>query len=167
MNFHYSTRIRIRVTDLNYGGHVGNDSFLSLIHEARQQFLNHFGYTELKVENVSLIMADALLEFRKELNYADEVKISVAANGFDKYGFDIFYKLEIISGQEFVLAGKAKTGMLCYDYDNKKLMSVPDKVKMQLSSFTTDEKPGVIAPEKSRKISERDREKTRVKEATE
>lgn len=136
VNFYYSTRIRIRVTDLNYGGHVGNDSFLSLIHEARQQFLNHFGYTELKVGNVSLIMADALLEFKKELNYGNEVKISVAASGFDKYGFDIFYKLEIISGEEFVLAGKAKTGMLCYDYDNKKLMPVPDKVKIQLTAET-------------------------------
>ena len=66
---------------MNYGGHVGNDSFLSLIHEARQQFLNHFGYSELQFENVSLIMADASIEFKKELNYGDEVKISVAAIG--------------------------------------------------------------------------------------
>src|SRR4051812_739086 len=88
-NFNFSTQIKIRITDLNYGGHVGNDSFLSLIHEARQQFLNHFGYSELKVENVSLIMADAAIEFKKELNYGDEVKIFVTASGFDKYGFDI------------------------------------------------------------------------------
>ena len=81
-----------------------------------------------------MIMADALLEFKKELNYGNEVKISVAANGFDKFGFDIFYKIEIVSGKQFVLAGKAKTGMLCYDYENKKLMPVPEKVKMQLSA---------------------------------
>ena len=131
--FNFSTGIKIRVTDLNYGGHVGNDSFLSLIHEARQQFLNHFGYTELKIENVSLIMADAALEFKKELNYGDEIKISVAANGFDKYGFDIFYKIEIINGNESMLAGKAKTAMLCYDYNQKKLMPVPEQVKIGLA----------------------------------
>src|SRR5580765_1898875 len=128
-NFNFSTIIKIRITDLNYGGHVGNDSFLSLIHEARQQFLNHFGYTELEIENVSLIMADAAIEFKKELNYGDEIKISVAANGFDKYGFDIFYKLDILKGENLFLVGKAKTGMLCYDYQNKKLMSVPEKLK--------------------------------------
>ena len=82
--FTFSTIIKVRITDLNYGGHVGNDSFLSFVHEARQQFLNHFGYTELDVENVSLIMADAALEFKKELSYQDEVKISVSASGFDK-----------------------------------------------------------------------------------
>ena len=128
-NFNFSTIIKIRITDLNYGGHVGNDSFLSLIHEAREQFLNHFGYSELKIENVSLIMADAAVEFKKELNYSDEIKISVAANNFDKYGFDIFYKLEVVKGANLLLAGKAKTGMLCYDYENKKLMPVPGKLK--------------------------------------
>jgi acyl-CoA thioester hydrolase len=128
-NFNFSTIIKIRITDLNYGGHVGNDSFLSLIHEAREQFLNHFGYSELKIENVSLIMADAAVEFKKELNYSDEIKISVAANNFDKYGFDIFYKLEVVKDDNLLLAGKAKTGMLCYDYENKKLMPVPGKLK--------------------------------------
>ena len=132
-NFKFSTTLKIRITDLNYGGHVGNDSFLTLIHEARQQFLNSFGYSELKLENTSLIMLDAAIEFKKELNYGDEIKISVAANGFDKYGFDLFYKIEIADNENYILAGKAKTGMLCYDYDSKKLMPVPEKIKATLS----------------------------------
>ena len=131
--FNFSTVIKIRITDLNYGGHVGNDSFLTLIHEAREQFLNHFGYSELKIENVSLIMADAAIEFKKELNYGDEIKISVTANNFDKYRFDIFYKLEILPGENAVLAGKAKTGMMCYDYAAKKKVSVPDEAIAKLS----------------------------------
>ena len=135
LHFIFSTKIKIRITDLNYGGHVGNDSFLTLIHEAREQFLNHFGYSELKIENVSLIMADAVIEFKKELNYGDQIKISVTANNFDKYGFDIFYKLELLSGENVVLAGKAKTGMLCYDYTNKKLISVPGKLKDALCNI--------------------------------
>jgi acyl-CoA thioester hydrolase len=130
--FNFSTNIKIRITDLNYGGHVGNDSFLSLIHEARQQYLNSFDYSELNIENTSLIMADAMIEFKKELSYGDEVKLSVATNGFDKYGFDIFYKLEIINENNLILAGKAKTGMLCYDYQNKKLVTVPEKLKSTL-----------------------------------
>ena len=131
-NFKFSTTLQIRITDLNYGGHVGNDSFLSLIHEARQQFLNSFGYSELKLENTSLIMLDAAIEFKKELSYGDTIRISVAANGFDKYGFDIFYKIEIAGNENYTLAGKAKTGMLCYDYNNKKLTPVPEKIKATL-----------------------------------
>ena len=130
--FSFSTIIKIRITDLNYGGHVGNDVFLSLIHEARQQFLNHQGYAELSFAGVGLIMADAAVEFKKELNYKDEVLISVAAASFDKFGFDIFYKLELMTAGGNILAGKAKTGMLCYDYEKRKLVAVPEEAKEKL-----------------------------------
>ena len=44
----FSTNIPVRITDLNYGGHVGNDTVLTIIHEARMQFLANAGYTEMK-----------------------------------------------------------------------------------------------------------------------
>ncbi|MCU0322413.1 MAG: thioesterase family protein [Chitinophagaceae bacterium] len=125
--FSFSTTIQVRITDLNYGGHVGNDTFLSLIHEARQQFLNHYGYSELNFENTGLIMADVALEFKKELNYGQTIQIHVQASEFDKLGFDIYYLLEIIHPEKNIVAGKAKTGMLCYDYANKKKVAVPEK----------------------------------------
>ncbi len=123
--FSFSTNIQVRITDLNYGGHVGNDSFLSLIHEARQQYLNHYGYSELNFENTGLIMTDVGLEFKRELNYGNIVQIQVQAANFDKLGFDIYYLLEIVHPDKNIVAGKAKTGMLCYDYANKKKVSVP------------------------------------------
>jgi len=132
-HFHFSTLITIRITDLNYGGHVGNDSFLSLIHEARQQFLLSHGYKELEIAGIGLIMADVAIEYKKELNHGDVVKISVAAAGFDKLGFDIFYKMELLNGEETALAGKAKTGMLCFDYTEKKKVPVPEEVIKKLS----------------------------------
>lgn len=124
-NYIFSTTLAIRITDLNYGGHVGNDVFLSLVHEARVQFLKHFSYSELSFEGVGLIMTDSAIEYKKELHHGDEVKISVTATGFDKIGFDIFYLIEVKSGAEWILAGKVKTGMLCYDYAARKKVPVP------------------------------------------
>jgi acyl-CoA thioesterase FadM len=124
-NFTFITSIPIRITDLNYGGHVGNDVFLSLIHEARQQFLKHFGFSELDFAGVGLIMADAALEFKRELHYGDTVNISVSATGFDKLGFDLHYLLTLEKDGQKTIAGKAKTGMLCYDYSLKKKVTVP------------------------------------------
>ena len=135
--FSFSTTIPIRITDLNYGGHVGNDTFLSLIHEARQQFLLHFGYTELDFAGTGLIMVDAAIEFKKELNYGDEVKISVSATSFDKLGFDLHYLLEVEKDGATLLAGKAKTGMLCFDYANKTKVAVPKEAIEKLSGTTT------------------------------
>lgn len=131
--FNFSTEIRIRITDLNYGGHVGNDSFLALVHEARQLFLLSHGYGELKLEGIGLIMSDAAIEFRKELNHGDIIRISVAAGGFDKLGFDLYYLLELVNENETVIAGKAKTGMMGYDYAQKKIMPIPEKAVKKLT----------------------------------
>lgn len=126
--FSFSTNISVRITDLNYGGHVGNDAFLSLLHEARMQYLHQFGYSEMNVEGVGLIMSDVGIEYKRELAYGDVVKISVAATGFDRLGFDLFYLIElIVEDGENLMAGKAKTGMLCFDYTTKKKASIPSQ----------------------------------------
>src|SRR5258708_18358370 len=96
--FHFSTLIPIRITDLNYGRHVGNDAVLSIIHEARMQFLKKNGYTEMELAGVSMIMADVAIEFKNELFYEDTMIASVAAGEFTKVGFELFYKLEKETG---------------------------------------------------------------------
>lgn len=125
--FPFSTRIPVRITDINYGGHVGNDSILSLLHEARLQFLKQRGYTELEFGGVGLIMADACIEFRGEAFYGDVLKASVAATEFSRIGFEIVYKLAK-EGSETVVA-LAKTGMICYDYSARKVVSVPEEIR--------------------------------------
>ena len=133
--FTFSTIIKIRITDVNYGGHVGNDSFLSLVHEARLQFLASKGFSEMDVMGVGLIMADAAIEFKKEMTYGDTVKISVATTGFDRIGFDIFYLLEVENDGKLITAGKAKTGMMCFDYVNKKKAAIPPVAIEKLQSI--------------------------------
>jgi YbgC/YbaW family acyl-CoA thioester hydrolase len=127
--FHFSTKIPIRITDLNYGGHVGNDTVLTLIHEARVQFLKHYGYEELNVEGVSLIMSDAGIEFKAELFYGDIVTAFVTAINFSRVGFDLYYKLM----REENIVALAKTGMICYNYDSRKVVSIPTGIKEKLS----------------------------------
>jgi 4-hydroxybenzoyl-CoA thioesterase len=55
----FITELEIRITDINYGGHLGNDRLLSLVHEARVQWLASHDWTELDVDGIGLIMTDA------------------------------------------------------------------------------------------------------------
>ena len=130
--FSFSTLIPVRITDLNYGGHVGNDTILSLIHEARMQFLQHHGYTEMEFEGVGMIMSDAAIEFKAEGFYGDTIRAYVTAMEFSRAGFSLYYKL--VKNAEETPVAFAKTGMICYDYQKKKVVSVPDKAKEKLSS---------------------------------
>ena len=112
---------------------MGNDTVLSILHEARVQFLKHFGYEELNIGGMGLIMSDVAIDFKKEAFYGDHLNISVSAGEFTKATFELYYKLEIIIKEKNVVIAVAKTGMVCYDYSNKKIASLPQSVKETLS----------------------------------
>ena len=128
----FQTLIPVRITDLNYGGHVGNDTVLSIIHEARMQFLKSLGYSELDFAGTGLIMTDAAIEFKNELFYGDIVIASVGSNNVSKIGFDLFYKLEKRINESTQVVAVVKTGMLCYDYAKKKISPIPEEAKEKL-----------------------------------
>lgn len=131
-SFSFSTTIPIRITDLNYGNHVGNDVVLSLLHEARVQFLRKKGYTELDLEGISLIMADVAIEYKAELFYGDEVKVFVAAHDLSRVGFDICYKMT--KGAEEKVVAVAKTGMVCFNYTTRKVAALPHSANEKLQT---------------------------------
>lgn len=130
----FTTQIPVRITDLNYGNHVGNDTILSMIHEARVQFLSSLGYSELNFAGTSLIMGDVAIEFKAELFYGDLVIASVCADEFTRAGFDLYYKLEKNQDNKTVVVAIAKTGMVCFNYNSRKVTAVPGEAVNKLSA---------------------------------
>src|SRR5690606_6537883 len=124
--FPFSTQFSVRITDINYGGHGGNDVILGMIHEGRKQYLSSLGYTEMEFEGVGMIMSDVAIEFKNELFYGDIIEISVAAGNFSRVGFDLYYKIEKLEGDKKIIVANTKTGMVCYDYDKKKIATLPE-----------------------------------------
>ncbi|WP_152267180.1 acyl-CoA thioesterase [Agriterribacter humi] len=133
-HFSFSTKIPIRITDINYGGHAGNDSILAMIHEARIQFLQQYAYNEKNFAGVGLIMNDVVIEFKKELFYGDVVDVAVTATAFERVSFDIVYKLNTHRNGKNIIVATAKTGMVCFDYSSKKIASVPEEARRKLSA---------------------------------
>ena len=127
--FDVEINIPVRITDINYGDHVGNDSLVSIIHEARVQFLQHYNFTELDIEGVGLIMSDLIIEFKNESFYKDIIEIKIAAGEISKVSFELFYKLSCLRNNSEVIIANAKTTMVCYDYGLKKIVAIPGKLK--------------------------------------
>jgi len=119
----YRTRLTVRVGDVNYGGHLGNDRVLGLAHEARVRWLASCGLSEKDVGGPGLIMADAGLFFRGEAFLGDELDVEVGAVEIGRSGFGLVYRMRRVSdGAEIALV---RTGMVCFDYDARKVVRVP------------------------------------------
>ena len=122
-------KLKVRIGDINYGNHVGNDSFVSFIHEARIQWLQQNNFSEMDINGTGLIMADLSIEFKKEAHYGEDILIAISAGEISRVSFELYYQLSTERNHVAVLLAKAKTGMVCYDYQNKKTVSVPDCLK--------------------------------------
>jgi len=123
----FSCELVVRTTDLNYGGHLGNDRLLSLVHEARVAFLASHRLSELEFGGVSLILADAAVIYQAEAYAGNRLVFEVAAGEPSRTGFRIFYRVtRSDDGQSIALV---ENGMACFDYGSRKVAALPPAVK--------------------------------------
>lgn len=131
-NFSFSCLIPVRITDLNYGNHAGNDALVSIIHEARVQYLSAKSFRELNTDGTGLIMADLQISFKKESLYGDILNIEISAKNITNTSFDLYYRLSTKKQDIIVIIAQAKTSMVFYDYNQKKVAKLPDSFKASL-----------------------------------
>jgi len=126
-SYPFSLELTVRTTDLNYGGHLGNDRLLALLHEARLGFLSRHGLSEMDCGGVSLIMGDAVIVFQGEAYAGDRLCVEVAAGEPREAGFRIFYRVS--RAKDGAKIALAETGMVAYDYAAKTIRPLPDKLR--------------------------------------
>lgn len=129
--FAFKTALKIRISDINYGGHLGNDSVGSLIHEARFQYFKSLGYKdELSLDGVGAIQADMEIVYRNEAFHGDQVELNVAVTEISKVSFDLTYLIAETGTEKEIARGK--TTIVTYDYAQKKKVSVPQPLVEKL-----------------------------------
>jgi acyl-CoA thioester hydrolase len=122
----YTATIPVRIGDINYGNHVGNDAVLSMIHEARMQMLNHYGYSEMNAGGNGMIMADVMIAYKAESFYGDILSVKVFAVDVSGSTFNLLYNLSTVRNGKNTDIAHAKTGMVCFDYATRKIAAMTD-----------------------------------------
>ena len=128
----FETEIKVRIGDVNYGGHVGNDAILSIAHDARIDFFNSLGYSELNIEGSGIIMSDSAIIYKGESFYGDTLAIKIGINDISRVGFDLVY--HFTKKEDNTDIAIVKTGMICFDYDKRKVVAIPEKAKIKLQA---------------------------------
>jgi acyl-CoA thioesterase FadM len=122
--FIYSTQMTVRVTDINAGNHLGNDSMISMISEARARFLYEYGVRETEGDGTGIIVTDLATTYRAEAHARDELVFEVGVMDFNKYGGDIIFR--ITRPSTGTLVAMAKYGFVFFNYRLKEVVPMPD-----------------------------------------
>jgi len=131
--FHFETLLTIRVSDLNYGGHLGNDSFLTLAHESRVQFFKSMNMTERNFFGSSLIMADSIVIYKSQGFLGNEVSIKISITNCSSHGFQLFYLFH--KKKDGLDLAHIQTSMVFYDYKEGKIVPFSQLFKNYLKNF--------------------------------
>ena len=133
--FRFSTEIDVRISDINYGGHLGNDRYLSLFQDARLRYLKQFEYSELSIgEDTSLIMSQAHIDFKAEAFWGDRLRIYVRISNIKPVKFILEYLIVNHEDLTKVIA-TGYTEMVGFDNQNRKVKKLPLKFVRDIQEF--------------------------------
>src|SRR5450830_1109150 len=127
----YSSQLTVRTTDINAGNHLGNDSMISMISEARARFLFEFGVRDIEADGTGIIVTDLATTYRAEAHARDQLLFEVGVMDFNKYGGDIIFRISRPANQ--TLVAMAKSGFVFFDYRSAQVVAMPEHFKDKFS----------------------------------
>jgi acyl-CoA thioester hydrolase len=134
MSGRFTTRLTVRVGDINYGGHLGNDKFLLYFHEARLQFLQNLSLSEQDIgEGVAMTQVEAFVRYQGQAYLGDELEISVYVSEFSRARFRFEYEMTRPLDQKAVATGY--TVMAAFDYQRNRPERIPNLFKQTVERY--------------------------------
>lgn len=122
--FCFTTQLTVRITDINAGNHLANDSMISMISEARARFLFAYGIAETN-KDTGIIVTDLATTYKAEAHARDALLFEVGVMDFNKYGGDIIFR--ITRPADDTLIAMAKSGFVFYNYLETRVVPMPSE----------------------------------------
>lgn len=121
----------VRITDMNYGRHLGHDALVSLLHEARIQAFAALDLPEWDMHGYPSVVADLAVQYQSEARWPDELTIATAVPEPQGKSLTIYQRIYQLDSQQVVAT--ARVNQLLIDLASGRPVDVPEPVKQALS----------------------------------
>lgn len=122
----FSTTLDIRISDINYGNHLGNDSLVTLLHEARIRFFAHLGMREINSNGIGILVTQLIVNYKNQAFHGEHVIITMGISDLSKTSIDLQYQLSCENPKKEI--ARALNTITFYDYQKGKVSKIPDGV---------------------------------------
>jgi acyl-CoA thioester hydrolase len=131
-NFRVTHELRPRFRDTDAMGHINNAVYVTYIEVARQEYWRAFT-REQDYRRVPFILAHVSIDFRSEALVRELLLLHIRCGSIGTKSFTFEYEIrEAESGR---LVVEASSVQVCYDYDAKQSIPVPDELRQRLEVF--------------------------------
>ena len=116
--FRLTIPYRVRVVDINYGGHVANSAVLNFFQDTRIAYLKLLGdYSELDIGGqCGIILSEAHVRYQAEMFLDDELLIGARISHVGRTTLTMEYRIE----RNGDVTAEGQTVLLCFDYQKRR-----------------------------------------------
>lgn len=123
--------VSVRVTDMNYGRHLGHDALVSLLHEARSQALMAVGYPEWDLAGYHSVVADLAVQYQSEARCPDVLVVETAIPDPAGKALSVYHR--VLADEGARLVATARLNLLVMDSTAGNPVAVPAEVVQALA----------------------------------
>lgn len=115
----YSIDYKVTISDINYGGHMGNERALLLFQQVRIELFQSLNVSEIDTgDGVGVIQKDAHVYYKGESFIGDLLKVKIVDIEMKKISLN--FKYEVLN-QNGVKVLEGSTQLIAYNYNFKKI----------------------------------------------
>ena len=123
----FNCQQELRIADINYGQHLGHDTLVSLLHEARCRWLATAGLTELNLDGqqqVGWVVAELVVNYLAESFYPDCLNLELAIGEQTSRGVELLHRVTRSDGKVVALA---RVGLVFFSYASRRAVTTPER----------------------------------------
>ncbi len=122
----YDMEVSVRISDINYGGHLGHDALISILHDARFRFFRAFGMNEADTDGCGLLISDLAVRYETEAFHGQRLRVEIATGDIRSRGCDLVYRVTDRESEKVVAL--ARTGVVFLDLEKKRVARIPERL---------------------------------------
>ena len=121
-----------RFRDTDAMGHINNAVYVTYLEVARQEYWRAFTRTP-DYRRVPFILAHVTIDFRSETLVNEMLRIGIRCDWAGEKSFAFAYEIRELGSARLVV--EASSVQVCYDYDAKRSIPMPDDLRRSLQAF--------------------------------
>jgi len=130
--FRVEHELQPRFRDTDAMGHINNAVYVTYLEVARQVYWRAFSGAH-DYRRVPFILAHVTIDFRSEALMSEVLSLAIRCEWVGGKSFAFAYEIRETASRRLV--AQATTVQVCYDYEKKASVPVPDDLRRALEAF--------------------------------
>ena len=121
----FSSKLRVRINDVNFGNHLDYAALLEMVGNVRAQFFKSNDCNEMDIDGAGLMIKNVYVDYLSEVSFDELLELKLYVTDVKGPKANMLFLVKSLDTAKEV--AKIAIRIVFFDYKNRKLRSAPEK----------------------------------------